>query len=322
MRRLSVLLATEATYPFHQGGVSTWCHTLTQHLPELDFHLLAVIMHPFLRRRYPLPENVRTVLKVPLWGTEDPVEYSWHQPFSAILRAKWKTTKGAIEACFNEIFERACYSILRAEPEPQEFGEALLALHRYFQQLDYHKTMKSDAVWARFQQMARAAWQSHSGTADTPSLADLAEALRLLYRFLIVLHYPVPKTDITHSSAAGFCGLPCVLAKLQRGTPYLLTEHGVYLREQYLNLRRNIRSPFVRWFLQRLVGAVVAANYHFADQISPVCFYNTRWERWRGVPTEKIKVVYNGANAERFRPLECLRSSRPLVINKIGRAHV
>ena len=42
MARLSVLLTTEATYPFHQGGVSTWCHTLTHRLPEIDFHLLAI----------------------------------------------------------------------------------------------------------------------------------------------------------------------------------------------------------------------------------------------------------------------------------------
>jgi glycosyltransferase involved in cell wall biosynthesis len=82
-----------------------------------------------------------------------------------------------------------------------------------------------------------------------------------------------------------------VVAKLQRGTPYLLTEHGVYLREQYLNLRRNIASSFVRWFLYRLVGAVVAVNYHFADQISLVCAYNKRWELWRGVPSQKMRPL-------------------------------
>src|SRR5438093_5473318 len=175
--------------------------------------------------------------------------------------------------------------------------------------------MNAPAVWSCVQALAQAAWRGRTGSAEMPSLADLTEALRLLYRFLIVLHYPVPETDLTHSSAAGFCGLPCILAKLQRGTPYLLTEHGVYLREQYLNLRRHIRSPFVRWFLYRLMGAVVAANYHFADQISPVCSYNTRWEKWRGVPAEKIRVIYNGANPERFRPRECRRGTRPLIVN-------
>ena len=35
-----------------------------------------------------------------------------------------------------------------------------------------------------------------------------------------------------------------VVAKLRWGTPFLLTEHGVYVREQYLNLGRSIRSIF------------------------------------------------------------------------------
>jgi len=77
-----------------------------------------------------------------------------------------------------------------------------------------------------------------------PTLAELKQAYRLLYHLLMVLHFPIPCADIAHSSAASFCGLPCVLAKLANGTPYLLTEHGVYLREQYLNLRRQVKSFF------------------------------------------------------------------------------
>src|SRR4029079_6767906 len=106
---------------------------------------------------------------------------------------------------------------------------------------------------------------------------------RTLYRLLLPLAIDVPHVDVTHSSAAAFCSLPCVMAKLRDGTPFLLTEHGVYLREQYLHLDRNARSPFSRWFLSRLTTAIVDLSYAFADQISPVCEYNTRWERWRNV---------------------------------------
>jgi polysaccharide biosynthesis protein PelF len=146
MGRLSVLLTTEATYPFHQGGVSTWCHTLTHRLPEMDFHLLAVIMHPFLQCRYAMAQNVRSLLKVPLWGTEDPVEYSWHQPFSKVLRIKWRTTEDAIQGSFTAIFERACDSILRADPDPDELGEILLDLHSYFREFDFHQTRSSPPI--------------------------------------------------------------------------------------------------------------------------------------------------------------------------------
>ena len=36
----------------------------------------------------------------------------------------------------------------------------------------------------------------------------------------------------THSAAAAFCAIPCLLSRVERGTPFLLTEHGVYLRER------------------------------------------------------------------------------------------
>src|SRR4029079_13182067 len=112
--------------------------------------------------------------------------------------------------------------------------------------------------------------------------------------------------------------LPCVMAKLRDGTPFLLTEHGVYLREQYLHLDRNARSPFSRWFLSRLTTAIVDLSYAFADQISPVCEYNTRWERWRNVDPGRIKVIYNGADADRFHPAPRPPNVRPTVVS-IGR---
>ena len=151
-----------------------------------------------------------------------------------------------------------------------------------------------------------------------PLFGELAEAWRLIARLLAtVLGTPVPRTDLTHSAAAAFCGLPYVPVRVQWGTPYLLTEHGVYLREQYLNLGASIRSYFVRWLLLRLIAAVVDVNYAFADQLSPVCRYNTRWERWRNVESERVHVIYNGVDPSRFSPAPdgFARHERPLVVN-------
>ncbi|HEY9643776.1 MAG TPA: GT4 family glycosyltransferase PelF [Coleofasciculaceae cyanobacterium] len=314
MSRLSVLLTTEGTYPFHKGGVSTWCHVLTQHLPEIDFKLFSVIANPYLQQHYELSANVREIIKVPLWGTEDPAEFSWRFPFSKALRTKLDTTPSVIQSYFLPLFEQFLQAIVFSNSDMVQLGQLVLALHEYFLRYDYHKTMTSKSVWSVLKQVALEPWQQQYDRLQV-TIVDLSEIMRLLYRLLIPIHIPVPKTDLTHSSAAAFCGLPCVIAKLQRGTPYLLTEHGINIREQYLNLNRSIESNFVRLFLYRLMGAIVRLNFHFANQISPVCEFNARWERWWGVPPEKIQVIYNGADPEKFHPTSLGQKDHPVVMN-------
>lgn len=313
--KISVLLTTEGTYPFQKGGVSTWCDVLINKLSEIDFKVLSIVANPYLPLRYKLASNVKQVVKVPLWGTDDPIEYSWRFPFSSALKSKIGTTENVLTLKFIPLFDRFLQAVLLEKSDERELGQLLVAIHEYFLRYDYHQTMTSAIVWSSFQRLGLSQWQNGNYLDSPPTLTELSEAMRLLYRFLIPLHLPIPQADINHSSAAAFCGLPCVIAKLQRGTPYLLTEHGINIREQYLNLNRSVSSSFVRLFLYRLMGAIVKVNYHFADTIAPVCEYNARWERWWGVPPEKIKVIYNGADPEIFHPTPRVEKERPVVVN-------
>ena len=145
------------------------------------------------------------------------------------------------------------------------------------------QTMKSAPVWEVFRATMEAFSERmvHASLLpgrehQMPSLFDLTESLRWLYRFLIVLDLEPPKTSVTHSTAAAFCGIPCITAKVRRGTPMIVTEHGVYLREQNLFLSRFRRLFFCKQFLLNLITAVVRANYFHADVVAPVCHYNTR----------------------------------------------
>jgi polysaccharide biosynthesis protein PelF len=313
LARPCILLTTEGTYPFAKGGVSTWCHVLTQQLPEIDFKLLAVTANPYQEIRYELTPNVLEVFKIPLWGMDDPVEYSWRSPFSSALKSKQEVTPKLIKTSFLPLWESFLRTIFCLEVEPKSFGELILSLHEYFLVYDYHKTMNSPLVWSAFKHLA---WDYCQQEALTEvKLNEITEAMRLLYRFLITIHLPVPRADLTHSSAAAFCGLPGIIAKLQWGTPYLLTEHGINIREQYLNLNQNIPSFFIRKFLYRLMGAIVKVNFYYADLVSPVCEFNARWERWWGVAPEKIKVIYNGADPEKFHPTPPIKKERPQVMN-------
>ena len=66
------------------------------------------------------------------------------------------------------------------------------------------------------------------------SLHDAQVAATLLEHAVRPLAYRMPPVDLCHPAAAGLPVLVALAAKWRDGVPYLLTEHGVYLRERYL----------------------------------------------------------------------------------------
>ena len=290
---LSVLMTTEGTYPHSAGGVSTWCDALLRNTPDIRWTLLPLMMNPHIEQKFDPPPSVRKMLGVPLWGIEEPAEFISDIPFAQLYDRKRRTSNADIEREFVPLF-RDLLRVICSDPSDSEtFGRVLVALEDYFRVYDYNETFKSRPVWETFKSYAH----------KDPSLFDLTECLRWLYHFLIILNVRVPRVSVTHATAAAFCGIPCITAKVRHGTPMLLTEHGVYLREQYLFLSRFRRLFFCKQFLLNLITAVVRANYHFADIIAPVCHYNTRWEVAHGTPQQKIRVVYNGVDPDLFRPV-------------------
>jgi glycosyltransferase involved in cell wall biosynthesis len=149
---------------------------------------------------------------------------------------------------------------------------------------------------------------------ESPKVYDLVESLRWIYRFLTSLLAPLPNAEVYHSSAAAFCGLPCIVAKLKYGSKFMLTEHGIYVREQYLYSSREKIAIHTKGFLMGLISMVSKLNYYFADQILPVCNYNKRWELRFDAKEEKINVIYNGIDTDRFRSIIIDRDARPTVV--------
>ena len=306
---MKVLLATEDSYPFHADDVALWCDTLTKELSEVEFTVLSVTTHPYLKPRFDLPPNVPAVINVPISGMQDPAEYGDHDSFPAYVKSRWAMSRDEVEEEFVPHYEQFLRAIAEPESPPWAIAVTLLQMHLHLRYYDYDATLGHPSVWRKFATVMQEEWHRAHPMEKTPPPGDFHNGWQCLYRLLLPLTIDVPQFDVTHSSSASYCGLPCVIAKLRHHTPYLLTEHGVYLREQHVALGRAPLSPFLRWFLSRLATSIVSVNYAFADQVSPVCSHHIRWERWLGVEPERIRVIYNGADD----PLESLRpvSSKP-----------
>jgi glycosyltransferase involved in cell wall biosynthesis len=111
---------------------------------------------------------------------------------------------------------------------------------------------------------------------------------------------PAPDGDLVHLVANGIAGLPGLAAKWRHGTPYVLSEHGVYLRERYLSFGRSGYSFPLKWLMLRFYRLLTHLVYDEAALVAPGNVYNRRWETRGGVAPESIRTVYNGVDPEEF----------------------
>ncbi|MBO8155717.1 MAG: GT4 family glycosyltransferase PelF [Bacillaceae bacterium] len=309
---MKVMLTTEGTYPFHPGGVSTWCDTLVKKMESVDFVVYSVLMDPFVTQKYELPPSA-SLIKMPLWGTEEPSEHLG-TPFSTEYLAKKRTTSDVIHDEFLPLFRQLIEDIINPVKRPEKLADVLLQLHLYFQHYEYKVTFKSQETWEAYKQVILEHVAEGESKLSKPDIYGLIQSLGWVYRFLTILNTPIPDVHVCHSSAAAFCGIPCLLAKLKNNTPFLLTEHGIYLREQYLSLANREYSSFLTTFLIRLVHSITAINYKYADQVSPVCEYNTRWEYEFGVSPSRTRVIYNGVDKNIFKGSSFQQQKVPTVV--------
>lgn len=70
MRKPTILLVIEGTYPWYRGGVSEWVHQYISALPEFRFRILQVATDQYLNASlsealYPVPESVEEFVRIP-----------------------------------------------------------------------------------------------------------------------------------------------------------------------------------------------------------------------------------------------------------------
>ena len=312
MSRIKVVWTGEGTYPYVTGGVSTWADLLVHELRNMDFILMPIQMNPYNTLKFDIPQNVVELIGIPLWGTEEPVEYIKKVQFSKIYKAKLKTEDTQNINKLRPILTSLLQHIYREKEDLDELGEYLYQFYEYFQEYDYYETFRKEEIWYIYEEFYINHFKNQKE--DIPSVFDMIEGLRYIFRFFITLLPTIPEAPIYHSSAAAFCGLPCIIAKKKFKSKFLLTEHGIYVREQYLFSSRNQVPYRTKEFLMGLITTISKLNYHFADVISPVCDYNQRWEIKLGAKESKIKTIYNGIDINRYKNLNIKNEQKTVVM--------
>ncbi len=289
---MDVALIGEGTYPHQFGGVSVWCDQLVRGMPDYDFLLVALTATGAEPVRWSLPENVTSVASVPLWGPPPPVP-------SSLGWLGRRQSRAANCPALGDLIE-----ILLAPPgEAQDkFGEVLREMFEFAQKANMAASLSSEAAVCLLSE----AWQDWrlDSTEAAPTLHDAVSAMQLLEHSLRPLSHPPVKADVAHAVTNGLGALPALAAKWRYGTPMIVTEHGIYMREQYLHSRGGpLRWP-VRALHLRFLRRLCSLGYHEAEMITPGNVYNKRWEEQLGADLSRVRTVYNGVDPADFPVIE------------------
>ncbi|MFD9562672.1 DUF3492 domain-containing protein [Streptomyces sp. NPDC059994] len=124
--------------------------------------------------------------------------------------------------------------------------------------------------------------------------------------------------DLCHAAGGGSAALPGLLAKRFFGVPLLVTEYGVQLRAQYL-AAGDARVP-VRALMAAFHRRLAAEVYERAALITPGNTHTRRWQEKCGADRAKLRTVYPGMAADRFRAVgEDTSGGDPATLVWVGR---
>ncbi|HJD80832.1 GT4 family glycosyltransferase PelF [Kitasatospora aureofaciens] len=280
---MRVTLLTEGTYPHQHGGVSVWCDQLVQGMPDVDFDIVAVTGTGQEPLAWELPANVRSVTTAPLWG-----------PASEARPPRGKEMRRFLNA-----YERFLHSIL--DPVyTTHFGTELYGFADLARRGLLSPALRSEGALRTLQHV----WtRDYLPTAvSRPTLHDALNATDLLEHALRPLSVNPPTDGVAHAASGGLATLPGLIAAQQYGVPFLLTEHGIYLRERYLGYRTGPYRWPVKALLLGFYRMLAEESYRQAALVTPGNRYNRRWEERGGTPSAHIRTVYNGVDPAAFPP--------------------
>ncbi len=274
---MRVCLVIEGSYPFITGGVSSWVHELIGGLPTIEFVLFTFSPQADQELRYTLPPNVVGITDVVLTRNA-----AGGKGGGGGKRSRRERMRGILASHLRMFLGNSpsLHDLIGAIPEGA-------GLHR--------ESVLDERSW-RFVQA-----QNRTRNPIYP-YSDYFWAWKSAHDLIFnVLAATPPEADVYHSLSTGFAGLAALAAKVRRGKPFLLTEHGLYHKEREIEIRK---AAFVRGYQRdlwiRLYNRVAAMCYEGADLCTSLFEENRGYQLKLGASPERTVVIPNGIDVARY----------------------
>ena len=308
-----VLLVNWDSYPnFASGGVYTWEKALIDKMPDWKFTVLNFLSNSNSNGVYSVPANVKSVIELPMYGTNRYEEF--YNDRSNLLPKIMRTNKSTIRDRFVPLFKDFLSNTISGNFDPVRFIDHIFRLHTFFQKYDAKKCLEHALAWETFCECINA-----DPIYRLMPLKSTLTTFQTFQRSVQLLSIEIPKVDLIHCSLAWLPSLVAMVGKMENGCPMIVTEHGVAFRELMLYSSSYLYDEPSKIFSKVFTHNIVNGIYSAADIVAPVCYANTVWEKMLGADESKIRVIYNGVDTNRFRPLPLPKPPRNPMVVFVGR---
>jgi glycosyltransferase involved in cell wall biosynthesis len=285
---VDVCLIAEGCYPYVSGGVSTWIDWLIRSQPELTFSVLAILPgEPQGPPRYARPDNLVSIEHVLLDDNQ-----------LGTLRHWPSVTPDHMADLLGRLL---------SEGDPEQLSELMDLVGRGRHRISLDTLLNSPEAW---QTMCR-----HYASMPHAAFLGYFWAWRTLVGGLFrILTCPLPQARIYHAVSTGYAGLIGARAALETGRASLVTEHGIYSNERRIEIlmadwiansidngldlsddRKDIRELWARAF-----ESFAHLAYEAATEITALYEANQTFQYALGAAPEKLSVIPNGVDVERY----------------------
>ena len=295
---MKICLLVEGAYPYVVGGVSSWVQMLMEGLPEHEFFIYSIGAEAKDRGKfkYKFPANMTGIQEIFL---------------DEILSCR------SPRLCENVLSqgERQCLYNLVVGEKPIDMDQLINIFSRKIHKKNPLTIFMSSDFFDIISQVYA---DKYSYLPFTDFFWTMRSMLLPMFYFF---HEPLPKADIYHTAATGYCGVMASMAAKLYHKPMLITEHGIYSRERETEIvkcgwaKGDFKSVWIQYFYN-----IARMAYGCADKVLTLFEANARMEQELGCDPGKIQIVPNGIKIERFQDIpELQEHDGPLVIGAVVR---
>ncbi len=310
---VDILMIAEGTYPYIRGGVSSWIDQIITGMPEYSFGILFLgsKREDYEETKYDLPDNVKFFETYFLF---DPLDVD--EPSARNIK---KESMDRLKKFYQNIRQNKKFDFASL------IDEELLS-----KDITINDFLYADESWEFIK-------ENYRKNCPTLSFIDYFWSIRSIHRPVWLLTQIAQKMNfakVIHSPSTGYAGFLATLISNFHSIPFILTEHGIYIRERKMDMHTNSSFELYKSALQKSVKSndyikqmwinffekMGYLTYQSAQEILSLFNGAKDLQIKFGADEKRCRVIPNGVDVHRLNKLVSLRDpTPPKVITLLGR---